>query len=107
MNGIADGVATDAPRGTAQSVATPAMAAATVPGSAIREDAPRVHDPERIERRLDGAHHVDHVGADLVDQRLAARQPDPVLGGHGPTETESGGEDLVADDLGELGGPGI
>src|SRR4029079_2718179 len=75
--------------------------------SASREDPTRVNDPEGIERALDRAHDVDHIRTDLVDQRLATRQADAMLGRHGSAEREGGVEDLVADGLRELGRPGV
>ena len=73
----------------------------------LLDDAPRVHDPERIDGALDGPHHVDHIRSDLVDQRLAPRQPDAVLRRHRPAEGDRRGEDLVPDRLGQFGRPRV
>jgi hypothetical protein len=51
-----------------------------------REDLPRVHDVLRVERALDGAHHVHRAGAGFVDQEAHLVQAHAVLAGAGAAQ---------------------
>ena len=73
--------------------------------SARRDHPARVEDSERIERRLDRSHDLDHVGADLVDQHVTAGDTDAVLGGDRPAQRDRLAVEIGPGGLGDgLGG---
>ena len=53
-----------------------------------RKDLARVHDVLRVERALDGAHHVDRAGAGLGHQEVHLVQADAVLAGAGALQRQ-------------------
>src|SRR5439155_19594396 len=66
-----------------------------------------VHDPERVEGVLDGAHGLHRRGAALELEEAAPRGADAVLCGHGPAESDGGPVEVRVGATHALAGGGI
>src|SRR6266545_5902319 len=70
-----------------------ASTAAAAEPSVLREDLPRVQDPQRIEERLEPPLEHDDLPPLLVLEEVSLREADAVLAGDGAAEIDGGAQD--------------
>ena len=77
------------------------------PTARVLNDLAGVEQAERVERRLDRAHDVQRIAADLLLECLAARRSHAVFGGDGPAEGDRRSVEIHPGRLSQLLGPWV